>query len=203
MTKKLTERNFDYIHLRNGTKLLLNDPDPKLMDIEIIAHSLANLCRFCGQVDRFYSVAQHCVLVSKLVPEKQALTGLLHDAPEAFCGDLPKPIKQRTSGYETVEEALWKALTKRYGLPKKIPKSVHYADIQALLTEAKTLVNGNDYKTWYPEIEPVNEIIIPLKPDEAKKLFLDRFDELNPTEIEIDEDELRLLEKELDDKDYA
>ena len=178
MSKKLTERDFDYIHLRNGRRLLLTNPDPKLMDIEIIAHSLANLCRFCGQVDKFYSVAQHSVLVSQLVPEKHALAGLLHDAPEAFCGDLPKPIKQQCSGYETIENALWKALAKRYGLPKKLPKSVHYADIQALLVEAKTLLAGNDYKTWYPEVELCDEVIIPLKPNEAKKLFLDRYEEL-------------------------
>ena len=69
-------------------------PHPEEIDIDDVAHSLSQMCRFLGHTDGFYSVGQHSVLVSELVPAQDALWGLLHDASEAYLCDLPAPIKR-------------------------------------------------------------------------------------------------------------
>ncbi len=55
------------------------------IDINDIAVSLSNICRFAGHLSHFYSVAQHAVLCSQLVPQEFAFEALMHDATEAYC----------------------------------------------------------------------------------------------------------------------
>lgn len=83
------------IFTRSGLVDVLNlQPDD--IHIEDIANALANTCRFGGHVREFYSVAQHSVLVCRLCPYKLKLQGLLHDAAEAYIGDIVGPIKAHT-----------------------------------------------------------------------------------------------------------
>lgn len=58
------------------------------IDINDIAVSLSNICRFAGHLSHFYSVAQHAVLCSQLVPQEFAFEALMHDATEAYCQDI-------------------------------------------------------------------------------------------------------------------
>ena len=171
---------FGYLGLITGERLSLAEPDPDMMDIETIANALSNLCRFCGQVKEFYSVAQHSVLVSRIVPEHLAWEGLMHDATEAFCADLPKPIKQEVQGYDEIEEIMWRALCRRYGLPAELPPEVHDADMIAVMTEARDNTGSQNWMHWYPELEPLPNTVHPLPPTEAKVLFLNRVLELRP-----------------------
>jgi 5'-deoxynucleotidase YfbR-like HD superfamily hydrolase len=78
----LSGKRFDYI---NSTA---DD-----VDIEDIANALSNICRFAGHVPEFYSVAQHSVLCSQIVPPEFAFEALMHDAAEAYCQDIPQPLK--------------------------------------------------------------------------------------------------------------
>lgn len=81
--------------IRTYTGILFDPFHPKIEDINIydIAHALSNECRYAGHCSKFYSVAEHSVIISKLCSEENALTGLLHDGSEAYVKDLPRPIK--------------------------------------------------------------------------------------------------------------
>ncbi|QDP54860.1 MAG: hypothetical protein Unbinned3891contig1000_58 [Prokaryotic dsDNA virus sp.] len=86
------------ITTHTGKQFDLQDPNPALVDIEDIAWALSNLCRFVGHTPTFYSVAEHSALVASVLLEKTrdpvwAMAGLLHDAHEAYMGDIPQPLK--------------------------------------------------------------------------------------------------------------
>jgi hypothetical protein len=70
--------------------------DPDDICIEDIAHHLSLLNRFTGATDEAYSVAQHCLVVSAYAPPVLKLPALLHDAPEAYMGDLTHPLKHHS-----------------------------------------------------------------------------------------------------------
>lgn len=69
--------------------------EPRLEEVylEDLAYGLANECRFGNQLKEFYSVAEHSVLLSYMVPKPLAKWALIHDTPEAYMSDIPKPIK--------------------------------------------------------------------------------------------------------------
>lgn len=77
---------------------------PEDIDIEDIAHSLSQQCRFTGHTSRFYSIAEHCLLVASLLAERYGsrvvLGGLVHDAAEAYFGDMAGPSKRRPTMHE-------------------------------------------------------------------------------------------------------
>ncbi len=85
-----------FITTYTGLEFDYDDFKPDDIDIRDIAHSLSHLCRFCGHTNIFYSVAQHCLLVSEKIPggPEVKLAALLHDASEAYVGDLPGPLKK-------------------------------------------------------------------------------------------------------------
>lgn len=78
----------------SGKRIDPSDPDPALIDIEDIAYSLAGINRFGAHTRPRYTVAEHSVMVSRLVEDDVALRGLLHDAPEAYLGDIISPVKR-------------------------------------------------------------------------------------------------------------
>lgn len=107
MTNNRDARPARYFWTFTGRRIDTLAPDPCEIEIDDIAHSLAQQCRFLGHTDGFYSVAQHSVLVSGFVPDRDALWGLLHDAAEAYVCDLPaRPSSAagacgRTAGWRT------------------------------------------------------------------------------------------------------
>lgn len=127
------------IQTHSGIMVDLLHPDPFALQINDIAHALAFICRFGGHTREFYSVAQHSLMVALNVPAEDALAGLMHDATEAYCGDMVAPLKACMPAYRDVEAGLWEALAYRYRLPAELPASVRHADKVLLATEQRDL----------------------------------------------------------------
>ncbi len=145
-------------------------------EIEGIAHALAHICRFGGHCNRFYSVAQHSLLVASLVPPEHRLAALLHDAHEAFIGDLVSPLKQFMPEYRRVEAIVEANLRKHFGVPEVLDPLIRHADLVALATEARDLTSNQiEQLECLVGILPVNDRVTPMRPWIAKKAFLYAF----------------------------
>lgn len=148
---------------------------------EDIAVALSNICRFAGHLPEFYSVAQHAVLCSQIVPAEFALEALMHDATKAYCQDIPAPLKRLLPDYQRIEAALDLVIREKYGLPAIMSHPVKYADLVMLATERRDL-ELDDGSIW-PVLEgiPASDLVnitTPLKPTQAYGLFINRFTEL-------------------------
>jgi 5'-nucleotidase len=165
----------------SGNKFHILDPRPEEVLIEDIAHALSLLTRFTGHVRRFYSVAQHSVIVSGTCLREDALAGLLHDASEAYLADLNSPLKHspEMARYRTAEKRLQTVIYERFGLPPKEPASVKFADRRMVVTEARDLLPGGG-KDWvgFEDVTPLFTHIVPWNPELAEAAFLQRFNEL-------------------------
>lgn len=168
------------ILLSSGKYFNFERPDECEFDIEDIACGLANTCRFGGQCSEFYSVAEHSVYVSMLVPEELRWYALMHDAAEAFIGDMPKPLKEILPDYKTVEQRVEAAVADRFGLPHKMPPEIKRADIIMLRTEQQQLMRNHDSWHWTFGCEPADLTIQCLSPGAAKTFFLDAVCTLTP-----------------------
>lgn len=165
------------IQLTSGAEIDLQDPDFTHVPIEDIAHGLSNNCRFVGQCAKFYSVAEHSVLVSLSVPD-HALFGLLHDGAEAIIGDVSSPLKRLLHDYKVIERRLEVALWRRFGLGDTLPPEVKSADYRVLAAEIQSLMPQNHDWVKKQNIEPAPVPILALDPVKAKQLFLARYREL-------------------------
>lgn len=147
--------------------------DVRLPDI---AHALSIINRFTGHSKSPYSVAQHSVLVSRLVPKQHALWGLLHDASEAYLGDVASPLKALLPDYRELEAHVQREIAKKFYLSWPIPPEVKEADVKALLTEKRDLLTVDH--DWGFDAEPIAVPVLPCGWQEAKKLFEDRYKEI-------------------------
>ena len=169
----------DWMETVSGRKFHPFDPRPEDLDIEEIAHALSLVCRFGGQVNDFYSVAQHSVLVSQVCDPEDALAGLLHDAAEAYIGDMIRPLKWSGwfPNYDRVEKMIMAAVAERFGIPEQMPASVKRADDILVVTERRDLRVQSGLE-WNVDARPLPYRIEPLFWRHAKIQFLDRFHEL-------------------------
>ncbi|OLN31306.1 putative hydrolases of HD superfamily [Desulfovibrio sp. DV] len=169
----------------SGLAFDLVRPDRSMVSIKDIAQSLANLCRFNGHSKRFYSVAEHSLYVSRAVPHHLALQGLLHDATEAYVGDMVAPLKSLLPEFKDLENRVRDAICARFGLPVEMPVGVRAADRAMLATELEYLMLPPP-QSWELGVEPykLHEIGLchpnqfGLSPREAHRRFLERFAEL-------------------------
>lgn len=166
------------ILLSSGVYFNYERPEECPFTIEDIAHGLANTCRFTGQVTTFYSVAEHSLRVAALLPAQEQLAGLLHDASEAFCCDIPKPLKNMLPGYREIEQRVTNAINVRFRVGP-VPPSVHKADMVLMATERRYLLPPDDSE-WpcLDGVVPLPERIVPLSPESAEQAFLRAFHEI-------------------------
>ncbi len=165
----------NWILTHTGKRFDLFEPDVDMIDPRDIAHSLAHLCRFNGHTREFYSVAQHSCLVADLVPAEHKLAALLHDATEAYLGDMTRPLKEWMPYYRGFEDVIWGRICERFGLEIGLPASVHQADLIALTTERRDLMPPDpDPWDFLVGIEPAPERIRPWSPTEARLAYHQR-----------------------------
>jgi len=134
-----TGRHFDYVR-----------PDAEQVSIVDIAHSLAKIPRFNGHTNRFYSVAQHCMMVANVMmlkgyPEEAQMHALLHDAAEAYLCDIPSPLKKLIKPcYGPIEDRVEKVIYEKYGInPATYKRDVKEVDWAMCNFEAHSLVKGS------------------------------------------------------------
>lgn len=160
----------------SGVKFDILDPDPSDVKLIDIAHSLARLCRFTGHTAKFYSVAEHCVRMSHMVSEEYAMWALLHDATEAYVGDMSMPLKRQPcmAPYRRAEYRVWVAICKRFDINPIEPVCVKNADREICKQEGHQLIDG-----WWRQ--PPNVEFKPLEcwsPRTANAAYIARYYEL-------------------------
>lgn len=169
-----------YIQTLSGKKFNYLNATIDDIDIEDIATALSHICRFAGHLPEFYSVAQHSVLVSQIVPPEFAFEALMHDAAEAYCQDIPAPLKALLPDYQRIETLVDDLIREKYGINRVQASVVKYADLVMLATERRDL-DIDDGSIW-PMLEgiPATDVfqISPLRPGQSFGLFMNRFNEL-------------------------
>lgn len=160
-------------------------PDPEAVRIEDIAHALSNQCRYNGHTSEFYSVAEHSVRVSSCLPPKHQLAGLLHDAAEAYVGDIVRPLKPLLKEFKGIEEATMLAILDGLGLSglQVNHEAVKYVDHNTILaTEGRDLMHIEQWEAWAPDLysdefvgSALDEVIVPWTNTEARRRFMDAY----------------------------
>jgi uncharacterized protein len=175
----------NFIALLSGAKMNYHYPERSDVTIEDIASALSNNCRFSGHLPRFYSIAQHLVNTSRIVPHELAFTGLMHDTAEAFTNDLPTPLKWEFPVFKELETKIESAMSKRFDFEFPYPKEVKQADTHMLILE-KFYVKEDftiwpNYEEWTQEMVEPYRLMVDLdswQPRRAKREFLERYYEL-------------------------
>ncbi len=147
------------------------------IDIRDIAHALTNICRFNGHCKRFYSVAEHSLYMSVYVSPEAALYALLHDAPEIYISDIPKPLKGSLLGFREIELRIWNVIADKFNLNPKHAAEVKAADLRMLCTEKKYLMaNTRDFECC-ENIEPyhISDGFLNTSPVIIKRLFMRQY----------------------------
>ncbi|MDH1267058.1 hypothetical protein N5C81_05450 [Rhizobium pusense] len=172
-------RTGDFMQVFSGRKYWPMDPRPHEVHIEDIAHSLAMQARYAGHCIKFLSVAEHSVLIARHLAAKHApevaLAGLLHDAPEAYCVDIPRPLKPYLTNYKEIEQKNWLAIAARFQLDRELPDEVHDADNRIIADELVNLVP----MPWHARHNnPLGVKLRYWSPEKAEQEFMATFDAL-------------------------
>ena len=175
----------DWFQTWGGETLHILEPDINRICIEDIAHALARQCRYNGHVNcAHYSVAQHSVLVSRILPAEFALEGLLHDAAEAYLGDCIRPLKNQLPEYQGLEAKWESVIAEKFELEyNKCLGVVKNADLFLLATELRDLWEpGSRHSAWNYKKESNTLLlgisIYPWPVKVAEDIFLSSFNDL-------------------------
>jgi uncharacterized protein len=180
------KRRGEWLQTYTRKRMYPLDPRPEDIDIMDIAHSLSNICRFTGHTLVSYNVAQHSVMVSRLVKPKLALFGLLHDAAEAYIGDISRPLKvclKELCGdvVKDIEQKIESCILSKFGVPEPLQDEraeIKRADNIMLSTEARDLMGGRFMDcahTYDLTSEVLPEAITPWSAGRSRWEFLNRF----------------------------
>ena len=176
--EQATGRCGDWMQTFTGRAFWPLDPRAEDVCIEDIAHGLSMACRFGGHCRYFYSVAEHSVLVASQVPPEFRLQALLHDAAEAYLGDMVRPLKQGMPHYRQTEADVWGAIAQRFDVPFQLAPCIKAADNLVLLAERDALLGEPPIPWhWSAGLLPAPVFILGRHPYHAKTMFLSAFKE--------------------------
>lgn len=131
-----------YIGMYGNKMLDLHNLKPSDIDIFDIGWALSQNLRFNGHSRIPYSVASHSLALSYVVPEPLALVALLHDASEAYIGDIVAPVKQEFPALCALEDCVHDVIFEHFGLDVGLMKDVKPYDWEMCCTEARQIM-GN------------------------------------------------------------
>jgi hypothetical protein len=182
-TRSLPARTERCAFTVSGQYVDLYDPDPETISITDIAHHLSQINRFNGATRSTYSVAQHSILVMQAVPVRFRLQALLHDASEAYMGDMTRPVKHGPidmQNYRDIESHLQAVIYARFGCgmaqTDECRDTIHHADRVVLATERRDLcAPNNDPWPILIGIKPLPGRIRPQSPVASETEFLTNF----------------------------
>jgi hypothetical protein len=171
------------ILLHSGAHFDLLDPWNSEFTIEDIAHGLSNTCRYAGQCRKFYSVAEHSWHTSYIVPGPWKLAALMHDAAEAFIGDVTRPLKSLLPDYKRIERNVEDAIAIRFDIAGMDAPEVKSADLAMLAAEQAEIMPAHaDGWAVLGGVIPAPVNLFMWKPELAKVMFLDRYHQLATVE---------------------
>jgi hypothetical protein len=176
-------RTGDWMQTFTGRQFWPLDPRAEDIFIEDIAHALSMQCRYAGHCLRFYSVAEHCVLLARHLRDLRAAPdivrwALMHDASEAYLVDVPRPVKPHLAGYRDAEAKVMAAVAARFGLPAEIPQKVHDYDSAIIADERVNL--SRSIVEWHNPPIPLRIRLENWPPELASVQFMAEFRSLFP-----------------------
>lgn len=163
----------------NGTPFYPLDPNPDDIHIESVAHSLSMLCRYNGHCIRFYSVAEHSVLMSHTVDPENARWALMHDAVEAYLGDMVRPVKYKMPEFMAIEDNLDVVIAGKFRLGWPMPAQVKEHDTRIVVDEREQNM-APAHLPWelLDGCKPLGVTIQCWSPDRAEAEFMSRYRQL-------------------------
>ncbi len=159
----------------------LINPDPNTIDITSIATALSRICRFGGHCPVWYSVAEHCIhaadIAFRTTNDMQIVKAvLMHDATEAYLGDMVKPLKVTQPKYQSLELRMQRAIAARFNINFDAYENYIEA-VDLLMLKAERMEMWPDDPTEWTGLSKVSEVPIPFEfmtPKRARNEFIDR-----------------------------
>lgn len=171
-----------WVQIHSGEPFYPLSPKPEDINIDDIAHALGMVCRYGGHCTRFYSVAEHSWLMSHTVAPEHALWALLHDAAEAYVGDMVRPLKHVMPEFMAAEDRIMEAITTKFNLPGQMPDQVKEHDTRIVVDEREQIMAPSRLPwTALDGYAPLGVTIDGWPPVTATHMFKARFDQLTET----------------------
>lgn len=166
-----------FIETYTGRAFWPLEPTPDALSIIDIAHGLSNQCRYSGHTQWHFSVAQHCCLLAKWLSDHggsalDCLQILMHDAPEAYLVDIPRPVKQFMPEYRFWDHEINEVVREWMGwkdLP--MPEIQDEIDSRIIVDERAALMSRSNLD-WGHHLVPLGIEITHWTPVEAEQTFL-------------------------------
>lgn len=179
------------IRLRSGRYFDFLDPQPDQFTLGDIAGALSKICRFGGQVSRFYSVAEHCMQCAFVadcdgLPVDTQIACLMHDAAEAFTGDIVKPLKIMLPEFKEIEQRVEAVIAEKFCIDFHSNAALVREIDHAMLIHERRRLFSRDSVTWHGEneVRRLHTAVNGLEPEDAERLFVSRAAMLGISPIE-------------------